>query len=259
MLSDLQKRTVFLQEWRCRPALGRAQLIGWTGQDPSQIFHHHIPADAMPQTFHTSQKLRKLELTFEYGHNHHIMLFENDRIVDEQQIPVEYVFTSTEARDAFQGDLLGKLHVASFDMNVIWSDSVHETNAMGNVEGMAILERLHIWKDKQWPHRHTISFLASKSSGTLEEYPVARFKHAERAHGTVTLKQRKCEHRDSSASISSGRRRSSILRRFSGMGAISDQAVASNPVSPIGSATAEMELDFPKRLSIKFTGKSMRV
>jgi hypothetical protein len=258
--STFQERTVNLQEWRCRPELGRVELIEWTGQEPSQIFHHHIPTDAIPQTFHTSQKLRKLELTFEYGHSHHIMLFENDRIVHEQQMPVNYIFTSPEVRDAFQGDLLGKVHMASFDISVVWSDSVHETNAMGNVEGMAILEKLHIWMDKQWPYRHTISFLASKSSGMLEEYPVSRFKQAERSHGTVTLKQRKDrEHRDTTASIASGRRRSSILRRFSGMGPILDEAIASSPVSPIGSTTAAMEQSSPKWLSIKFTGKSMRI
>jgi hypothetical protein len=207
--------------------------------------------------------MREMELTFEYSHSHHIMLFENEQIVFEQQMPVKYCFTSSEARDAFQGDLLGNFHVASFDISVVWSDSVHETNAMGNIEGMAILERLHIWRDKQWPYRHTISFLASKSTGTLEVYPVARFQRAERSHETVTLKQRKGrQHRDSAASIGSGRRRSSVLRRFSGMGSTSDEAeeaVALGPVSPTGSMTAAMDQSGPKWLSIKFTGRSMRI
>lgn len=257
MRSFLPQRTVTLQEWRCRPKIGRAQLVEWAGQDPSLIFHHHIPADAIPQTFHISQKLRKYQLTFEYGHSHHIMLFENDRIANEQQIPMEYVFTSIEARDAFQGDILGTTLIEGFDMDVVWSDNVHEKNNMGNVEGLAILERLHIWRDKQWPHRHTISFLASKSSGMLEEYPVSGFKHAERSHGTVMIKQRtEREHRSSNAGSSSGRRGSSILRRLSGMGTISDEAVDASLASPIRESPGETDHRCPKWLNIRFTGKS---
>jgi hypothetical protein len=135
-----QEQTIVLQEWRCRPEPGsRAELVEWFGHDPSQVLHHHIPLDTVPRAFHPSQKLRMLDLTFEHEHSHHIMLFDNDQIAHDQLVPVEYSFTFSEVRGEFQGDILGKIHVTSFDISVVWSDSIHETNKMGNVEGMAIL------------------------------------------------------------------------------------------------------------------------
>jgi hypothetical protein len=146
----------------------------------------------------------------------HVVFFTDEGIIHDKFITAEYTFTSIEKLHEFEGDLRRKKHMSSFDIQVIWSNKHSEKSGMGSFAGMATLEKLNLWKDQRYPYRHSISFLASKSSGEQEEFKVLSFNRPiKRKHETVWLeKHNGKERRESAVSIASGGRRPSLLRRF---------------------------------------------
>jgi hypothetical protein len=224
---------VLFQSWKCHPESNSAvDYVEWLGMEASARMHHHsklflsaealhgllisslVRPNAAPRTFHISQQSQVFDLVFD--EQDHVVFFTDEGVIHDKFITAEYTFTSVEKLHDFEGDLRRKKHVSSFDMQVIWSNKHSEKNAMGTFSGMATLEKLNIWKDQRYPYRHSISFLASKSSGEHEEFKVQNFKTPiKRKNETVWLeKHGDRERRGSGVSTTSGNQRSSLLRRF---------------------------------------------
>jgi hypothetical protein len=174
------------------------------------------------RTFHPSQRSQALDLAF--NEPNRVVFFTKESSIHDNFITAEYTFTSPTKLHSFYGDLLRKTHISSFDIQVIWSNKHSEKNAMGAFSGMATLEKLDLWKDRKYPYRHLISFLASKSSGELEEYRVRSFNcPLKRKNETVWLdKKGPDKYKESVRSSTSGGRRASMLKRFTKRGSVSE-------------------------------------
>jgi hypothetical protein len=183
------------------------------------LLSHQLPSGAFPQIPHSSDDPQQCDLIFYQEDWQHLTFNSKEERLHDKRREVEYRFLSTELRDRFHSDLLNKKHVASFNMDVISSDSIPEKNKMGAVEGIATLETLHVWKDIQWPYRHTFSFIASKTTGRVEEYHISLFNSPPERIGTVIILERrgkKKDHRSKASQSSSSGRKPSLLRRFTG-------------------------------------------
>lgn len=133
-----------------------------------------MPHPAFPRIYH-SKTQQRLNVTFD--EHHQVTLISGDTTIYNSPTMVEYFFASSNKRDLFQGDIRDMTHVQAFDVDVIWSN-LHPSHRWGNLAGMARLEKLSLWQSNRFPYHHSLSFLASATSGEQHEHTLLSFRNS---------------------------------------------------------------------------------
>ena len=133
-----------------------------------------MPHPAFPRIYH-SRTQQRLDVTFDESHR--VTLVSGDTTIYNSPTIVEYFFTSSDKRDLFQGDIRDMTHVKAFDVDVIWSN-LHPSHRWGNLAGMARLEKVNLWQSNRFPYHHSLSFLASATSGEQHEHTLLSFRNS---------------------------------------------------------------------------------
>jgi hypothetical protein len=182
------KFDVCLQSWRCMAVPNYVQMIRWESIFQSQRLEHYIPYGSFPRICHSSKANQQFEVFFS-GEPHHVIHYENGQHAVEDDFLPTYKFLNDDLRVQFLSDLRNKELLTCFDTEVIWSEKHSKKTEMGNLHGMARLEPILFWQDKQWPYRYSFSFFANKLTIGQIEYPVLYFTEAKQSNDCIRLDQ----------------------------------------------------------------------
>ncbi|KAF2259817.1 hypothetical protein CC78DRAFT_585496 [Lojkania enalia] len=242
----IQQEPLNLVSWTVK-TVHESRLVEWETDSNDYHLLHEVPNSAFPHIYHSTTS-QNLDVTFDDPHK--ISLVSGDMTLYSGSTLVEYTFFSPNDRDTFQAHIRNMTHVNAFDIDVIWSN-IDKKTSWGNLAGMATLEKLNLWQSDIYPYYHSLSFVASRTTGEQTEYPLLAFSnppHYSSRHREVRLSLAKRR-----TSGSSHSRRNSVMSRLSRR---PSDPVYDMPHDPPGSPTFAQETHDATHLehiSIKFT------
>jgi hypothetical protein len=184
-----RERIVYLHQWHLIPLAQGGRCIKWEGEIPGVELVHYLPPDTFPQVHHSSkarQDSKKVRQVF-FEDKHHLTYHISGQVVFDGDVRPTYTFLTTAFQLEFLQLVRNKTRISWYDTEVIWSDIYHRKNNMGAFAGMARLEKIILWQDKEWPYRHSFSFFSNKTDLQQLEYPVIWFKEAKKTSDTVEI------------------------------------------------------------------------
>jgi hypothetical protein len=188
-----------------------------------------LTPQAFPHVYH-SKTAQRLDVTFDEYHQ--IVLVSGETTSYDNHILVEYSFVSAEKRDEFQGDVRGMTHVRAFDVDVVSSNLHSKRDRWNRISGMARLEKMNLWQSKNFPYHHSLSFLASATSGEQQEYPFLSFSSSKPVSQDSKEAKLTLGGRAESSSLPQPRRHSLNLRWPRRLSGHANELLHESPVSP---------------------------